>query len=217
MMKVIKWLVLIGGILTLSSTARAQEIEWDDSTRLALGQCMVGEAGWRNRTEHAAMAHTLRRNWQRFVATHPEARFEERVRQYCAMHRVTRPSPRQLWVRNLPWAVLEADPGMNPEQTDWRNWVDDWDYVRETVMMFEAGILPDPLPEAQHWGCSADGVPTGGVLLARTVRSESGVSIRLNNYFYRIDPGVIRRIRAARRLLEEGSGPIPADIARART
>lgn len=193
-MKTIKWLLLVGGI-TAAGPAQAQDVEWDDSTRLALAQCFVGEAGWTARTEHAAMAHVLFRNYQRFARRNANATFEGRIRQYCAVHRVRTPTDRQQWVRALPWGPLEQDPGL-PSVTDWRNWTRAWDYVRETVALFEAGDLEDPLPTAEHWGSLLDGVPRGGILLARTVNGEQG-RVQLRNYFYRIDrrrrprPGVI--------------------------
>lgn len=222
MNKMIKWLVLIGGILTFSpDTVLAQEepaIEWSDSTRLALGQCLVGEAGWRNRTEHAIMAHLLERRWRNVRRSRPSYTFEQMVRRYCAVHRVREPSERQRWVRALPWGELTEDPGMG-DSTNWRNYIPAWDFVRETVALFEADTLPDPMPAAEHWGGHMDGVPVGGVLLARVVSSVMDASERvsLHNYFYRIDPEIARRYRAARRAVEAGrEGTIPAEIAAGR-
>lgn len=226
MKMIIKWLVFMGGVLACSGMASAQEVQWSDSARLALGQCLVAEAGWRKRTEHAAIAHVLMRNWHRFVRARPGTRatFESRVRAYCAVHRVRTPSPRQRWVRNLEWGAMDSDPGMG-DQVNWRNYAGAWDYVRETVSMFEAGELEDPLPDAIHWGGVMDGVPTGGVLLARVVGrakhdTEDEEEITLRNRFYDIDYGVVRRIRAHRAAQEsDRTRPIPVSeiIGRDRT
>jgi hypothetical protein len=75
------------------------------------------------------------------------------------------------------------------------------------------------MPSAEHWGGHMDGVPVGGVLLARVVSSvmDTGERVRLQNYFYRIDPELVRRYRAARREMEAGrEGTIPAYIAAGR-
>jgi hypothetical protein len=221
MKKMIKWLVLMGGVLALSPDVQAQDepaevqITWDDSTRLALAQCLVGEAGWRNRTEHAIIAHLLERRWRQVMGRHPTWTYERMIRRYCSVHRVREPSARHRWVRALPWGEMTVDPGLGTA-TDWRNYIAAWDFVRETVAMFEAGTLPDPMPDAEHWGGHMDSVPLGGVLLARVIRSieDRSTRVSLNNYFYRIDVEVARRYRAARRAAEAG-GPyvLPASIA----
>lgn len=217
MRKVIKWLVLVGSILAFSPIAGAQDttepsIEWNDSTRLALGQCLVGEAGWRNRTEHSVLAHVLERRWRMVRARRATYTFEQMVRSYCSVHRVSTPSPRQTWVRALPWGTLTSDPGF-PATVDWNNYVGSWDFVRETVALFEAGTLTDPLPDAIHWGSGPDGVPIGGILLARTVSSvEDGEPVTFHNHFYDIDYAVVRAYRAYRRRLESGdTGPVSVE------
>lgn len=211
-------LILLGSLLG-SGRAEASEVpEWDDSTRLALAQCLVAEAGWRNRTEHSAISHVLLRRWRSIQSSRHNYRFETMVRRYCAVHRVRRPTARQAWVRALPWGPLESDPGM-PSVVDWRNYAASWDHVRETVLMFEAGTLRDPLPQAEHWGGSMDRTPSGGVLLTRTVRSiEDGAELRLHNRFYRVDREAARRERLrreAQREAEQRRGTVAAaDIIR---
>lgn len=204
MRKMISWLVLVGSILAFGNVCSAQEEtpvpQWDESTRLALGQCYVAEAGWRNRTEHAAMGYVLIRRWQRYLDAHPGSSytFEQMIRQYCAVHRTSSPSPHQRWVRNLPWGTMEVNPGMDPAETDWRNWVDDWDYVRETVAMFEAGELADPLPGAMHWGSTADGNEHGGIPMPRVIVSivETDEPVALRNHFYALEASRLRCYRA---------------------
>jgi len=150
-------------------------IEWSDSTRLALAQCLLGEAGWRRRTEHSAISHVLLRRWHRLGS----GSFEGRVRRYCSVHRTTQPTDRHQWVRNMPWGPLLEDPGL-PAGVNWRNYIDDWDYVRTTVELFEKSALVDPLPRARHWGGAMDGIPVGGVTGAEpwTVSLSEGCSSR---------------------------------------
>jgi hypothetical protein len=95
---------------------------------------------------------------------------------------------------------------MNPGRVDWHNYVSAWEYVKETVSLFERGELRDPLPSAVHWGGDMDGAPDGGVLLTQVVRSITGdgSSVHLSNFFYRIDPERARRARMAREAVRAG-------------
>jgi len=204
-MRLILGFLIVGSVLACSGLVEAQaqastepSISWNDSTRLALGQCYVAENRWRNRTEHAAMAYVLLRRWRRYLRMHPGSTysFEDQIRDYCAVHRTSSPSPHQTWVRALPWGTMETNPGMDPEQTDWRNWVDDWDYARETVTLFETGALRDPLPGAMNWGSTDDGNPHRGIPMPRVIASvvDDGF-VLLNNHFYALDQDAVRCYR----------------------
>jgi len=172
-------------------TDNAPQIEWTESTRLALAQCLVAEVGWRHRTEHTIIAHVLERRWRRAIRRNPRITFENTIRSYCAMHRHA--DVRRPWLVVLTWAPMVGDPGFEATVT-WTNYIDAWEYVRTTVELFEKGALVDPLPLARHWGGRMDGVPLGGVLLARSIGS-----VELKNLFYAVDDALVRRIRAARR------------------
>lgn len=195
MRKLILLIMIVGGVLARNAPAMAQaelQPEWNDDTRLSLGQCMVAERRWdrEDRTEHAAIAHVLLRRWRRYREMHPGSTysFDQMIRQYCAVHRASDPSPHQRWVRNLPWGPMETDPGMDPEETDWHNYTDDWDRTRETVTLFEQGELRDPLPHAMQWGSTSDGNPHGGSPLPRVVMSVGGRrAVALLNWFYAED------------------------------
>jgi hypothetical protein len=169
-------------------------IEWTDSTRLALGQCLVAEARWRNRTEHSAIAHVLERRWRRYNAAHPSApiSFEQQVRAYCHVHRARREDSSNGWVLSLQWGPLEEDPGMGPT-VNWRNWRDDWDFARETVSMFERGELRDPMPLAMTFGGAMDSAGPDLVYLGPTTTSiEDGARILLHNRFYALRATIAR-------------------------
>lgn len=184
-------------------------IDWSEETLLAAAQCLVAESGWRTRTEHSAILHVLERRWRRFNAAHPDARisFVEQVRRYCHVHRETRPSyvtPRMRWVLRLPWGALEADPGMGAGQ-DWRRWADDWEYARETVRLFAAGELPDPMPLAMIFGGSMDSAAPGLVYLGpwtHDIAPEPGdaeTRVLLHNRFYALESAVHRAALARAR------------------
>lgn len=174
------------------------QIVWDDATRLALGQCDVAEAGWRNHTEHAAMAFVLLRRWREYNERHPDApiTFEQEIRQYCHVHRVERASSSNGWALGLTWGPLEADPReaadprpMCTGDDCWRRYASRWDAVRAAVLAFEAGELRDPMPLAIIWGGAMDhgGSAPSLVWLGPTVHSivnEDGGPVLLANRFY---------------------------------
>lgn len=163
-------------------------IAWDDTTRLAVAQCLVAEARWRNRTEHAIMLHVLERRWRRYNRFHPHApiTFERQVRQYCHLHRSPEDSTSR-WALDLPWGPLTED--VDPNVTAAR-WADDWDYTRETVTLFEHGALADPMPLAILWGGGMDSVGATVVYLGPHTRSivpntdGSFSEVLLHNRFY---------------------------------
>ena len=167
------------------------EISWTDATRLALAQCLVAEARWRNRTEHSAIAHVLERRWRRVAERVPGYTFEQMVRDYCHVHRATRERSSNGWVLSLPWGPMTEDPGIG--DADWSRWTDDWEYVRETVGMFERGELRDPMPLAMHFGGHMDSAGVGCVWLGpTTVSVETGARVLLHNRFYSTTRAVAR-------------------------
>ena len=133
MKKMIQCAVLMAAMLCAPS-AKAQTVsnmqeQWTDSARLALAQCLVGEADFGRVTEYSAISHLLVRRWERRRSA---VTLEGFIRQYCAVHRVSRPTPRQQWVRKLPMGTLEENPGFPPTVT-WTNFVRPWDKVQEFV------------------------------------------------------------------------------------
>lgn len=173
-------------------------IAWNDSTRLALGQCFVAEARWRNRTEHSAIAHLLERRWRRYNAAHPSApiSFETQVRAYCHIHRAPQADSSNGWALGLTWGPMVEDPGMG--SVNWRRWRDDWDFVRETVSLFEQGQLIDPMPLSMTFGGDMDSAGPELVYLGPTAISiEDGARILLHNRFYALR-SVISRAAARR-------------------
>jgi hypothetical protein len=237
-LKMIKAWILICVVTTMSasSIAMAQDSnpteskpdttqnpldgQWTDGARLALAQCLVGEADWGRVTEYSAISHLLTRRWVKRLQSEPTLTFERLVRRYCAVHRVSRPSLRQQWVRKLPWGELESDPGF-PSNVAWTNYVTPWREVREFVENFYEGVYSDPTPSADHWGGAMDGVPIGGRLLNRVVPSTDpetpGRSVQLTNRFYAVDMAARRRFILSQReyrRLTEAAATVPASQAR---
>lgn len=205
-MKMIQWLMFVGGI-TASSHAMAQPVpqeQWSDSTRLALAVCLVAEVGWNMQTEHAAISHVLAKRWRIAKASNPDATFEGMVRRYCSVHRVG--DPQRLWLRQLKWEPLSEDPGFG-DGVNWENYIRNWDRVRGTVDLFEKAALPDPLPQALHWGGVMDGSPRNSVLLARAAQLPGKEKVGLRNLFYAIQ----------RRRVIPTTGVVSARLARGNT
>jgi hypothetical protein len=180
-----------------TATASPTTIAWDDATRLAVAQCLVAEARFRPRTEHSLMLHVLERRWREHAERDPAWTFEAQVRQYCHLFRDPEHSTGR-WALSLPWGPMVEDPGM-PVGADWRRWVDDWDFTRETVARFEAGELPDPMPLAILWGGAMDSRQSATtVWLGPTAHSvDDGAPVLLHNRFYARASAV--RAAAARR------------------
>ena len=209
--------LLVVGALLVSSVAQAQVreepvIEWTDSLRLALAQGFVAESGPRTRTEHAVLAHMLERTWRAYRRNNSRSTwsFEAKVRRFIAMHRTREATPRQDCLKDLPWGPLTA------VRQDCRRWMpspESWDYTRETVALFEAGGLSDPLPQAEDMGGAMDGPAVGAVLLTRVVRDvDTGERVTLHNRFYSIDDAAVRAYRIARRAAAARPVPVPGSV-----
>lgn len=207
----------------------ARQIEWTDSTRLALAQCLVAESGPQTRSEHSAMAHLLERRWRLAVQHNPTyGDFEHMVRRYCHLHRDQHHvTARMMWIRALPWGVVVEDP--HAASVDWtrpaarQRFNAQWSYARETVEMFERGELRDPLPLAMHFGGNMDSVcsaaqgcvwlgPTAPNIARRDGESER---VTLRNHFYSVNTVVQRAYERAqtrlRRTIEDGVVVIHAE------
>lgn len=180
--------LLVVGLLLWAPTGFAQPVpanEWNDSTRLALAQCIVGERNWDGGAEWAAISHVLAKRARR-----GQQPFERMVRRYCAVHGNPRPTARQLWVRSLPWGELRSNPGF-PPNIDFRNYVDSWRRVRAFVFEFELGMIQDPMPQALFFGSRQDlrALPAERrarirVLSSTVTDPRTGTLIRFRNVFY---------------------------------
>jgi hypothetical protein len=167
-------------LLLLTSTVQAQ---WDEPTKLALAQCFVAEAGWDEPTEWAAIGHVLMRR-QRDSGWN----LLRMIRQYCAVHRTTRPSPRQRYIRNLPWGDLTKNPGF-PSSMELGRFSRLWGNVRAFTERFSLGVVSNPAPGARHWGGVMDRAIPGAMVLPSRVRGLDGSTVELRNRFYSIPAG----------------------------
>lgn len=206
---------------TEATTQLVPSEQWTATTRHALAQCLVGEADWGRVTEYSAISHLLLRRWERRIQASPTLTFERFIRQYCAVHRVSRPSARQQWVRALPWGDLDRNPGF-PATVTWTNFVVPWRNVREFVEKFQTGIYADPTPTADHWGGAMDGVPLGGCILNQRVPSTDpetrGRVVQLVNRYYAVNMAERRRVQESHRQylrdVAAGRSTISARLAR---
>lgn len=224
MKKMIQCAVLMAAMLCAPS-AKAQTVsnmqeQWTDSARLALAQCLVSESGWERITEYSAISHLLVRRWERRRGS---VSLEGFIKQYCAVHRVPHPSPRQQWVLRLPMGTLTENPGF-PSTVTWTNYVRPWNDAQLFVTKFMQGEYADPTPQAQHWGGAMDGTPIGGHLIPADVQSVDpatrGRMVHLVNLFYAMDMGERRRyLTLSRRPAQAapvGQTVVPARLARGR-
>jgi hypothetical protein len=148
-------LLLVLGLLLLTTTVHAKPPipahTWTPQARIWLARALVGESGWDNRLDQAAVAWVLAKRWERY---RPDLfHFEGMVKAYACPVKWGAPRP---WVRQLP-----ADGWTRPRQ--WKNsmgpWgavVLRWQGVLEFVDHWAAGEVPDPIPEANHYGSPTD-------------------------------------------------------------
>lgn len=143
------WFVLVGGT-QVSAQEPLPKDQWTPEAKLWLARAMVSEAGWTAHRDHAALAWVLVRRWQIIQMRWPEIRFVAVVRRYCAGLRMEMRAltPRQRWVRELPWG---------PPQRNLSRYERKWDAVREYVERWGAGYVADPCGgDADHWGGRID-------------------------------------------------------------
>lgn len=129
---------------------------WGQYTRLMLAQCLVAETGWDSWAEKAAVLHVLVKRHalaERYGIRRP---LSTTVRAYCAVHRTKPLSPRQRWIKRLPWGPLKRDPGILDHAVPWQRRAVAWDEIREFVDLMALGEVPDPLPSAIHFGNEQD-------------------------------------------------------------
>lgn len=135
-----------------SADARAQPLptrEWTPEAQLWLARALVAEAGWNAPDDHAAIAWVLQRRWQHLHVRWSGLRFVTVVRAYCAgLGHQPASSPRQRWLRRLPW----GDPLGRLARYRER-----WAWVRDFVLAWGRGEILDPCARgAMHWGGHMD-------------------------------------------------------------
>lgn len=109
---------------------------------LWLARSCVGEAGFRSGDtgECAAIAHIYKKRGGHFYTT---------MRKYSGALKThskhTRP-----WLFDLNRAMRRPDGW--PEHLKWSAYIDDWKKTLWVSDQFLAGNIPDPLPDAEHFG-----------------------------------------------------------------
>jgi len=122
--------------------------QWSDENRLWLARSLIGEVGWRRPEEQAAVA------WVYATRARSSSKgFGWMLRRYSAAIRAPG-LKRQPWIgeimdhrRPLSWPRGPRWTGLHD-----RAWLD----VVELVDGFEAGLVPNPCPEANHYGGPID-------------------------------------------------------------
>jgi hypothetical protein len=129
------------------------EEQWNDETALWLARAMVSEADWSS-IDHAAIAWTLKRQWEARAREGSNWTFLDQIRNYCAgLHGEVR-SDRMKWVRSLEG---DAQPSSWPGDVSWRVFAPAWAKVRSLAQAWVRGQVGDPCRgRAHHWGSPED-------------------------------------------------------------
>lgn len=117
----------------------------------AYARVFVGEAGWTNAIEHAALAHTLRRRAERLHLTRGWSEIET-IRRYSTANTVRPRTARGMWVVTLPLDGV-TEPAGWPANVHWTNHAPLWREALARAAAHVRGELADPCSgPSEHWG-----------------------------------------------------------------
>lgn len=150
--------VLILSYATTTAYAARPPVPGDQWTPYAhqwLSRAAVAESGWYAKRDHALMAWALvygwrsRRKTERFKAL----RFVDHIRNYCsALGRLSTPTRRQTWVRNLPFMGVDTKPE-GWQTGSWSRNLRRWRRVQKRMIQWGLGRVRDESKgRVLHWG-----------------------------------------------------------------
>lgn len=196
-----RYLMILMAALLMIPTARAEQ-SWSIDDRLALAQCLVAETSLSAPTEQAAVAHVLIKRWNQVKIQNPVYPFADMVRSYCAVFKVKNPTPRQRWIRALPYGWLTQTP---PDATEpFEVYAGKWQELLNWVDLIGYGNVKDPIPEAMHWGNLQDHrtrVRKGKLGIVRRISGTvedvtcPGRTVRLENFYYVVIDAHPKKVR----------------------
>jgi hypothetical protein len=148
-------LLLIVPATTRAETPLLPEDQWTDEAVVWLARAMVSEADW-SPIDHAAIAWTLKRQWESRYEKDPRWTFVDQVRAYCAGLRGEEiRTKRSEWVRTL--TLDGAEPEGWPDDVLWSNYAPLWRRTIDFARAWGAGRVRDPCEgRAWHWGGTMD-------------------------------------------------------------
>lgn len=125
--------------------------KWTDESRLALGQCVMGEIDYKTEREAAAIGYVLVKVWRE---RYRRFRWSMRttIRTYCAAFDERGPNyyrTRTANIRNSTWDNPLHKPSNDP----------DWSELREFTERFAAQEIRDPCPACIGWVGETDIIP----------------------------------------------------------
>jgi hypothetical protein len=138
-------IVMIVPAHALGQAPPLPDAQWTDEAKIELARAFVGEAGWKARHDHAAIAWVLLKRWQAIQKRFAHISFLDVVRRYCSPLKVD--SERARWVQALPWGTLDGRLARFS-----RFWAD----TRKLAYDWGEGWVPDPCPAATYWGGTMD-------------------------------------------------------------
>ncbi len=138
-----------------------------------LARCMMGETSFDNTHEHLAMAWVLEKRWKQARKRFPALTFLQQVRGYCACL-----SGNRLWLRHLhpPVGGVSLPPKGWPAKAVWGVAAPHWSAALRVAETFRS--MPDPYPQAMHWGGTMD-LPCKGCVAIDTGGKTANTFYRL--------------------------------------
>ncbi len=117
--------------------------EWDEKSIQNLGRCLRGESDLRE-SDYAPISHVLVKLW-RITSVTKGWDINEQITRYCLVFK--RRSRRSSRIAASTW----EEPLFGKAR--------EWDRLRVWCLEFVKGIVPDPIPLAEHWGGKMDDPP----------------------------------------------------------
>jgi len=152
--------------------------EWSEQSKVWLARAMVSEAGWKNTSDHIAIAYVLLRRWKLAQKRYAKFPLVSVIRKYCAGFRGVEFTARQKWIKNL--TADAARPVHWPNDIYWSDYRERWLAVLDTAEQWRQGQYADPCAgKAMYWGGPLDHPSK------RMIKMDCGET---KNFYYTVRP-----------------------------
>jgi hypothetical protein len=137
--------------VALAQTPDLSPSDWSEATQTLLAAAVVGESGWQRVTDHDALPWLLYSRWRTVGGS-----FDAMILQYCKALTGKRP-----WLLQLN---PQGDrPAMWPAKASWAKHRRKWLAIRDRIGAWARGEVPNPCPNAIHFGGHMD--PAQGAMV----------------------------------------------------
>lgn len=135
--------------LALFSPSSTSATKSTDVEKQAISRCLVSEAGWDSPDDYSAILSTLA--YRKTLPYWRPRPMLDLVRAYCQVLRY--PHRTGGWIMNWSLGEPTERPVGFPERLNFRNYVDNWVRVQNTVERFQRGEVPHACNKTPHqWG-----------------------------------------------------------------